>query len=161
MPLPTNAQTGTVVGSFIDGEGVPAVGKCIFTPSAVKLLDPTAEPVPVTVLPIKVEAVLTDGAFSKTLLSNEDADLVGGPWNWKVDFAFTGFAVPGFSFTLPVGATVDLSVISPVPAGEGGGGYSVLGVGYTKMMHVTDAEYAALLADPPPDFETTFFTTPL
>lgn len=157
MPLPSNAQTGTVVGTFIDGEGTPATGKVIFTPSAVKLLDPTATPVPVTVLPSKVEAVLASGAFSRVLLSNEDADLIGGPWNWKVEFSFNGFTIPSFNFTLPVDSTIDLSVISPTPAGDSADGYSVLGVGITKVQRVTAAEYAALFADPPADFETTFY----
>ena len=159
MPLPTNAQTGTVIGSFIDGEGTVIAGKCVFTPSAVKLLDPTATPVPLTILPKKVEAVLASGAMSKVLLSNEDPDLIGGPWNWKVDFVFDGLTIPSFNFTLPVDGTVDLSVISPVPAGENPDGYSVLGVGITKMQKVSAAEYAALLLDPPADFETTFYVT--
>lgn len=159
MPLPTNANTGTVIGSFIDGEGTAITGKVVFTPSAVKLLDPTATPVPVTVLPKKVEAVLTAGAFTRVLLSNEDADLIGGPWNWKVDFVFDGLAIPSFNFTLPVDATIDLSVISPVPPGGSGSGYSVLGVGIMKMQKVTAAEYTAILADPPEDFATTFYVT--
>lgn len=159
MPLPTNAQTGTVIGVFLDGEGTAVTGKCVFTPSAVKLLDPTATPAPVTILPKKVEAVLSGGALSKVLLSNEDTDLVGGPWNWKVDFTFDGLTVPSFNFTLPVDATIDLSVISPVPAGPAVGGYSVLGVGIMKMQKVTAAEYTAILADPPEDFATTFYVT--
>lgn len=159
MPLPTNANTGTVIGTFIDGEGGAITGKAMFSPSAVKLLNPTAEPGPMTVLPKKVEAVLSDGAFSKVLLSNEDTDLVGGPWNWKVDFVFDGFTIPSFNFTLPVGATIDLSVISPVPAGPAVGGYSVLGVGIMKIHKVTAAEFAAIQADPPEDFETTFYVT--
>lgn len=122
MALPANANTGTVIGTFIDSAGDPVAGKVTFTPSPAKILDPIAT-TPVTILPKAVSAILdTDGSFSQVLLSNEDTDLQPSGWTYAVSFSFSTVgltAVPGFSISVPVGGTVDLAVVAPMSAANG------------------------------------------
>lgn len=155
MALPTNVNYGTVTGRFLlayqdssDGDlypdGVPAKGSVIFTPSPVKLLNPSALPAPVTILPAAVEATINSDGYLEgyagspgiRLVATDDADLNPLNWTWRVDFRLTddenlAVNIPAFSFSLPSNTTVDLADVSPVPdangvyyiVGEDGAGY--------------------------------------
>jgi hypothetical protein len=144
MPnIPTNISYGTVTGRFIlaygdsndsgpEPDAIPAAGAVYFTASPVFIKDATADPAAVTILPTVVEATLdSDGyicGFGTTrgvnLVATDDPQ--GNPvnWTWAVEFrltdqAGTPVALPGFSFSLPSGQTVDLTVLSPVPDANG------------------------------------------
>jgi hypothetical protein len=144
MPnIPTNISYGTVTGRFIlaygdsndsgpEPDAIPAAGAVYFTASPVFIKDATADPAAVTILPAVVEATLdSDGyicGFGTTrgvnLVATDDPQ--GNPvnWTWAVEFrltdqAGTPFPLPGFSFSLPSGQTVDLTVLSPVPDANG------------------------------------------
>jgi hypothetical protein len=144
MPnIPTNISYGTVTGRFIlaygdsndsgpEPDAIPAAGAVYFTASPVFIKDATADPAAVTILPAVVEATLdSDGyicGFGTTrgvnLVATDDPQ--GNPvnWTWGVEFRLTDSAgtpvpLPGFSFSLPSGQTVDLTVLSPVPDANG------------------------------------------
>lgn len=118
MPLPSNVGTGTVVGRFVDINGDPVDGEITFTASPKKLLNATAVP-PTTILPKPVVVPVVDGAFAKELVATNDVDNNPEGWTWRVEFALTGVTVDPFSIPLPAGATVDLTVDSPVPPSNG------------------------------------------
>lgn len=120
MPLPTNVGTGTVIWSGIDSSGVSVSGEVIFTPSPVKLLNVTATPVPVTILPKPVTATLVDGALSQVLVATDDPDNNPSGWTYKVTFKLGNqLVVPPFDIAVPEGTTVDLSVVAPVSSANG------------------------------------------
>jgi hypothetical protein len=143
MALPTNVSYGTVTGRFLlayadssdvepQPDGEPAKGFVIFTASPVKLLDATATPAPVTILPAPVVANLNADGYIEgytgdagvRLVATNDADLNPVNWTWQVDFRLTDEAdvpltVPSFSFELPAGSTTDLTTVSPVPNANG------------------------------------------
>jgi len=141
--IPTNAGYGTVVGQFILAYGdssdsdpepnaIPASGSVVFTPSTGRIKDATASPNAVTILPAAVECQLDadgyilgySGHQGVNLIATNDADLNPLNWTWRVDFRLTDPAgdpvrIDGFSFALPQGTTVDLTVASPVPNSNG------------------------------------------
>jgi len=143
MALPTNVSYGTVVGQFLlaygDGpdvdprpDGVPAKGSIFFRPSPIKLLNPGAEPNPVTILPAVVEAVLDaegyllggDGERGMRLVATDDEDLNPSGWTWEVEFRLTDqddvpVRIPAFNIELPGETEVDLTTVSPVPSANG------------------------------------------
>lgn len=143
MALPTNVSYGTVTGRFLlayadssdpgpDPDGAPAKGYVIFTASPLKLLDASATPAPVTILPAPVVANLNEDGYIEgytgdagiRLVATNDADINPLNWTWQVDFRLTDEAdvpvsLPAFSFELPADSTVDLTTVSPVPTANG------------------------------------------
>lgn len=143
MALPSNVGYGTVTGRFMlayadssdvdpQPDGVPAKGYVIFTASPTKLLDASANPAPVTILPAPVIANLNadgyiegySGNAGVRLVATNDAQINPLNWTWNVDFRLTDendvpYPVQGFSFQLPEGQTIDLAVVSPVPSANG------------------------------------------
>lgn len=143
IDLPSNLSYGTVTGRFLlayadsaDGDVYPdgqaAKGSIFFTPSPAYLLDATATPDPVTVVPATVEAVLdSDGylcGYGTTrgirLLATDDPQANPVNWTWEVSFRLTDQTdtpvnIEPYSFSLPSGTTVDLTALSPVPGADG------------------------------------------
>jgi hypothetical protein len=143
MALPTNVSYGTVTGRFLlayadssdvdpQPDGEPAKGFVIFTASPVKILDASASPAPVTILPAPVVANLNADGYIEgytgdagvRLVATNDSDLNPLNWTWEVDFRLTDedgnpITLPSFSFALPAGSTTDLTTVSPVPDASG------------------------------------------
>jgi hypothetical protein len=143
MALPSNVNYGTVVGQFLlayadgsdvgpDPDGVPAKGFIYFRPSPIKLLDASASPNPVTILPAVVECALDEDGYllgsddtrGVRLVATNDTDLNPTNWTWLVEFRLTDqddtpVSIPSFSIALPSGTTVDLTTVSPVPDANG------------------------------------------
>ena len=143
MALPSNVNYGTVVGQFLlayadksdvdpQPDGIPAKGFIYFRPSPIKLLDPSATPNPVTILPAVVECALDEDGYllggdetrGVRLVATDDADLNPTGWTWLVEFRLTDqddvpVSIPSFSIALPSGTTVDLTTVSPVPDANG------------------------------------------
>lgn len=143
MALPTNVSYGTVTGRFLlayadsndsdpQPDGEPAKGFVIFTASPIKLLDASASPAPVTILPAPVVANLNAEGYIEgfagnagvRLVATDDPDLNPQDWTWRVDFRLTDetdvpLTLPSFSFELPADTTVDLTTVSPVPGANG------------------------------------------
>lgn len=143
MNIPSNMSYGTVTGRFIlayaDGgdtgqepDAIPAAGSIFFAPSAKVIKNVSASPAPVTVLPATVQGDLDvdgyligpDGERGINLVATDDPD--GNPvdWTWAVTFQLTDadgtpVPVPGFSFELPSGQTVDLTNLAPVQDASG------------------------------------------
>src|ERR1043165_3255940 len=131
MSLPSNVQTGTVVGRFISlKDGTPMQGTVTFTPSLIKALDATAnDPSPVTLIPDEVKVTLdSNGALSVALAATDDPQLnPHDTWTYKVthDFGYD-VEVPSFSIAVPQGTTIDLTLVAP--AQQGGGAILVQGI---------------------------------
>lgn len=119
MALPTNVGFGTVTWRSIDSIGVNSTGTVTFTPSPKKLLNVTAAPSPVTILPKPVVVDLVDGSFSQALVATDDPQNNPAGWTYKVTFKLDGVVVDPFDIEVPEGATVDLSVVAPVSSGNG------------------------------------------
>ena len=143
VDLPSNLSYGTVTGRFllayadsVDGDlypdGQAAKGSVFFTPSPAYLLDATASPDPVTVIPATVEATLdSDGylcGYGTTrgirLLATDDPQANPVNWTWEVSFRLTDQSdtpvnIDPYSFSLASGSTVDLTSLSPVPGANG------------------------------------------
>lgn len=143
MALPSNVDYGTVTGRFLlayadssdvdpQPDGVPAKGYVIFTASPDKILDASASPDPVTILPASVIANLDAEGYIEgysgnrgiRLVATDDADLNPVGWTWNVQFRLTDeadvpYPVASFNFSLPKDTTVDLAVVSPVPQANG------------------------------------------
>lgn len=119
MPLPSNVGSGTVVGRFIDGAGANISGKVTFVPSPKKLLNVSADPSPVTILPKPVEVTLVNGAFSVSLTATDDPDNNPVNWTWEAQFSFNNAPMDPFPFALPEGTTVDLTAVAPVSSSNG------------------------------------------
>jgi hypothetical protein len=141
--IPSNLSYGTVTGRFIlayadsadsgsEPDAIPAAGKIYFKASPAKILDSSASPAPVTILPAVVEATLDSEGYlcgygttrGIILTATNDTDANPINWTWTVSFQLTdadGTAVnvDPFSFSLPGGTTVDLTSLSPVPAANG------------------------------------------
>lgn len=143
VDLPSNLSYGTVTGRFLlayadsaDGDVYPdgqaAKGSIFFKPSPAYLLDATATPDPVTVIPATVEAVLdSDGylcGYGTTrgirLLATDDPQANPVNWTWEVSFRLTDQSdtpvnIEPYSFSLASNSTVDLTSLSPVPGANG------------------------------------------
>lgn len=143
MALPSNVNFGTVVGQFLlayadsddagpEPDGEPAKGSIFFRPSPIKLLNASATPNPVTVLPAVVECLLdTEGYLlgypgdrGVRLVATDDPDMNPTGWTWTVEFRLTDqddvpVSLPSFSIELPSDTTVDLTTVSPVADANG------------------------------------------
>lgn len=141
--IPSNLSYGTVAGRFIlayadsvdsgsEPDAIPAQGSIFFKPSPILLKDVTASPSPVTILPATVEATLDSEGYlcgygttrGIILTATDDADAQPVDWTWGVEFRLTDsdgttISIPGFSFELPGGQTVDLTGLTPVPDANG------------------------------------------
>jgi hypothetical protein len=155
MALPSNVGTGTVTGRFIDSAGASIEGTVKFTPSASKLLNISADPSPVTILPKPVTVTLDGGSFTVALVATDDVDNNPVGWNYLATFAFSGSGVSlaQFSFDLPEGASVDLTEVAPVSSGSGvtiirGPGVAVGGTTGQVLVKVSGDDFDTEWADP-------------
>lgn len=119
MTLPANVGHGTVRGRFIDSNGTSITGKVTFAPTPKRLLNATAEPTPVTILPKPVTVDLDGGEFVTTLIATDDPDNNPQGWNYRVSFNFQGAQADPFNIEVPEGETVDLTTVAPVSASGG------------------------------------------
>ena len=143
VDLPSNLSYGTVTGRFLlayadstDGDlypdGQAAKGSVFFKPSPAYLLDATATPDPVTVLPATVEATLDSEGYlcgygttrGIRLLATDDPSANPVDWTWEVSFRLTDQSdtpvnIDPYSFSLPSGSVVDLTSLAPVQDSNG------------------------------------------
>src|SRR5699024_8001399 len=99
--------------------GAAIEGSVTFTPSPKRLLNATADPSPVTILPQPVTVTLNDGTFTQELIATDDPDNNPSGWTYAVKFGFKSVSAAGFDIEVPEGATVDLTTVSPVSSGNG------------------------------------------
>lgn len=147
MALPGNVGHGTVTGRFIDSTGVPIEGSVTFTPSPKRLLNATAEPSPVTILPQPVTVTLNDGTFTQSLVASDDPDNNPTGWTYGVKFNFKSVSAAGFDIEVPEGATVDLTTVSPVSSGNGT--TIIAGRGVPSWDDATDGQVIVLVDGEP------------
>jgi hypothetical protein len=120
MPFPAGASTITLTGKFpVPAGGSPRAGRVVFEPSSV-LVDSTQKAIYSGSGPAELGA---DGSFSIVLLCTDDTDVQPTGWRWHVDEQPTGGQRRTYWISLPstLGATVDLSTVSPVSAPDGSG----------------------------------------
>jgi hypothetical protein len=141
--IPSNLSYATVNGRFIVGyqdsadggsepDAIPAAGTVIFSPSTSLIKNVTASGGPVSIVPATVQATLDSEGYlcgygstrGIILVATDDED--GNPydWTWRADFRLTEadgtpIAVEGFSFELPGGSDIDLTVLAPVQLSNG------------------------------------------
>jgi hypothetical protein len=141
--IPSNLSYATVNGRFIVGyqdsadggsepDAIPAAGTIIFSPSTSLIKNVTASGGPVSIVPATVQATLDEEGYlcgygstrGIILVATDDED--GNPydWTWRADFRLTEadgtpIAVEGFSFELPGGSDIDLTVLAPVQLANG------------------------------------------
>jgi hypothetical protein len=120
VPFPAGATTITVTGTFpVPVAGTARAGSVVFTPSAV-LVDSTQKAIYSGAGTVTLDAA---ARFSTTLLCTDDTDVQPTGWRWRVDEQPTGGQRRTYYVDLPstLGATVDLSQLSPVSAPDGSG----------------------------------------
>lgn len=147
MALPANVGHGTVTGRFIDSSGANIEGRVTFSPTPRRLLNATAEPSPVTILPKAVDVTLNDGSFTQALLATDDPDNNPVGWNYRVDFKFTGAAAESFNIEVPEGASIDLTTVTPV--GSGNGTTILRGPGVPDWSEAEDGQVVVLVDGEP------------
>ena len=129
--LPSNTSTGRVTGRFAtaevvigDNDGVPNVfpitdATITFTSTASVLLNATATPVPIVIMPKPIvctldsQGYLVDSAGHRwcDLIATDDTDLTPSTRKWTVEF--TGINIGKFDMTVPGGTTFDLTTKIP------------------------------------------------
>lgn len=119
MSLPSNVGHGTVTGRFIDSAGANISGTITFRPTPRRLLNATALPSAVTILPKPVTVALTEGSFTQALIATDDPDNNPHGWTYSVEFNFVDAKADGFAIEVPEGQTVDLTTVAPVGSGNG------------------------------------------
>jgi hypothetical protein len=120
MSFPAGASTITVTGTFpVPVAGTARAGQVVFTPTAV-LVDSTQHAIYSGGGPVDLD---NTGHFSVVLLCNDDTDVQPTGWRWRVDEQPTSGQRRTYHIDLPsaLGASVDLSTLSPVsePSGSG------------------------------------------
>jgi hypothetical protein len=141
--IPSNLSYATVNGRFIVGyqdsadggsepDAIPAAGTIIFSPSTSLIKNVSASGGPVSIVPATVQATLDEEGYlcgygstrGIILVATDDTD--GNPydWTWRAEFRLTEsdgtpIAVEGFSFELPGGSNIDLTVLAPVQLANG------------------------------------------
>ncbi|HAY43614.1 MAG TPA: hypothetical protein DCY59_08710 [Micrococcaceae bacterium] len=154
---PSNVDLGRVEGRFIVGiqdgadvddepDFIAAQGTIEFTASVPYLPDPTASPVPVTLLKTTIRGMLDSqgylcsirrevvdgkqvdvpGPRGLSLVATDDPDLLVQNWTWNVTYRFTAVngstpTIPAHGIVVPMGATVDLTTTLKVPSSPGYG----------------------------------------
>lgn len=139
--IPSNWQTGTITGTFLDDNFDPFVGKAVVTPDAktARVFGQANTLLKAKDYPIDT----TTGVFTAVRPAGNDPDVSPAGFTYTVtivtlDGGRTDF--PVFTFVLAPGATVDLdevTVVAPTPGlpnvvGGGGGGP-------TTVDQITDA----------------------
>jgi hypothetical protein len=129
--LPSNTSTGRVTARFAtaevlvgDNDGVPNVfpitdATITFTSTASVLLNATATPAPIVIMPKPIvctldsQGYLVDSAGHRwcDLIATDDTDLTPSTRRWKV--TFSGIAISDFDMTVPGGTTFDLTTKIP------------------------------------------------
>jgi hypothetical protein len=141
--IPSNLSYGTVKGRFIVGykdsadsgsepDAIPASGSIFFTASPTSIKNSEASPVPVTIFPAVAEATLDSEGYlcgygtTRGIILIATDDPSGNPvdWTWRADFRLTDsvgtpLAFQPFSFELPSGEEVDLTLVAPVSESDG------------------------------------------
>jgi hypothetical protein len=141
--IPSNLSYGTVKGRFIVGykdsadsgsepDAIPASGSIFFTAAPTSIKNAEASPDPVTIFPAVVEATLDSEGYlcgygtTRGIILIATDDPSGNPvdWTWRADFRLTDstgtpLTFTPFSFELPSGEEVDLTLVAPVSQFEG------------------------------------------
>lgn len=116
--LPTDLDTATVTGSFVNLDGTPCAGTVTFEPAPCYWLAANDD---VTVLPSSTVATLDqDGTFSVELLATDEPDLNPVGWTYKVRVRLTDCEKAwSFSMLAPADTVIDLADVTPVDSDTG------------------------------------------
>ena len=112
---PTNWGGATITGTYVGLDGTPFVGTVTFTPAPPSILDASTMTV---IIPATLTATLdVNGHFSITVPATDDPDINPTGWTYQVSENFVGGRK--YSIFAPLGTTVDLSAVAPVPPADG------------------------------------------
>jgi hypothetical protein len=130
--LPTNVGLGRVTGRFAvadiqagDIDGIvnlypDTTDTITFTSTSALLLDSTASPDPVVIIPdpivctLDANGYLVDTAGNRWvyLIATDDPDIAPATRRWRVTFS-AGLGIPSFLMNVGTGSTLDLSTVIP------------------------------------------------
>lgn len=147
MAIPANVGHGVVTGRFIDSTGANIAGNITFTPTPKRLLNTTAQPSPVTILPKPVTVALVEGSFTQSLIATDDPDNNPHGWTYSVAFNFVDAKADGFAIEVPEGQTVNLTTVAPV--GSGNGTIILRGPGVPDWSDAEDGQVVVLVDGEP------------
>lgn len=119
MPLPTNFNTKTVVGKYVDLTGAHVQGTIKFV--ATSYLYSLAEDT--TIVPAPIVVALTAGEFSVAIPITDDPDITGSPFVYTVTEEFVGLTGRVYLIELPGSSPnptqlQDLAPASPPTPGQ-------------------------------------------
>lgn len=150
---PTDFDGCTVMGKFVGLNGAPIAGTITFNPTPKVLLDYAQL---VTIVPRSITVTLdVNGAFSIFIPATDDPDISPVDWTYTVSESWVGGLT--FSMEAPVGAVVDITVVTPIPSSDGlpiyrgpqglpGGVQTVQGVAFDDAGNVDLTGKALLVA---------------
>lgn len=105
-------KTGTVVGTFLDTEGLPLVGRVFFTPYVQAAILDTSNNT--TIIPNPTVVTLDGtGSFSVDLVATDDPDLNPTGWTYGVRVK-SKEGTTGFAIHVPADVTTNLNTVIPV-----------------------------------------------
>jgi polygalacturonase len=109
VPLPVDANTVRLYGTYTNPDGTPASGRLTFTPSV-----PVYSATTFTkIIPSPITVKLDDfGSFSIYVPATNDTDITPTGWTYSVTVALTGYTTT-FSFAAPLGADIPLPGVVP------------------------------------------------
>ncbi|MFL6138780.1 MAG: hypothetical protein ACJ74O_13405 [Frankiaceae bacterium] len=136
MALPSNVNTVTVTGTYVDSQGAPVQGSVIFTPP-VTLTDPAAD---VIIVPKAITATLDgNGQFSVDLIATDDPDFTPNGWTYQVRESFPAGGGRTYAIALPLAVpAVEISDLAPAPPSQG----VAQSIAATATLRWTGTDYA-------------------
>jgi len=115
MPLPSNINTITLTGTFLDSTGVALSGNISFTPPP-ELVDPANAIMYATPVTATLDS---SGHFSVTLICTDNSALLPVGWYYTVIENIRGTRTYPIYVPHSLGMTADLSSLTPVPNLDG------------------------------------------
>lgn len=116
MPLPSNFQTITLTGNYVDLEGTALNGSVLFeTTSSGELRDPSADTL---IIPISITASVSSGAFSITIPTTNDPDIIPS-FTYRVTESFPALSLTrSYEILVPYDIPSPLNIADIAPVGE-------------------------------------------
>jgi hypothetical protein len=116
MPLPSNFQTITLTGNYVDLEGTTLNGSVLFeSTSSGDLRDPSADTL---IIPIAINASISGGSFSTTIPTTNDPDIIPS-FTYRVTETFPSLSLTRtYEIIIPYDIASPFNIADLAPVGE-------------------------------------------
>lgn len=116
MPLPSNFQTITLTGNYVDLEGTSLNGSVLFeSTSSGDLRDPSADTL---IIPIAINASVSGGSFSTTIPTTNDPDIIPS-FTYRVTETFPSLSLTRtYEIQIPYDIPSPFNIADLAPVGE-------------------------------------------